>query len=73
VQLPVTHSNITSEFGFITLENYSLSPAIQILRQIITQTLSEMYDVPKIMRLNNAPLTISWFAEKTQKKTPTLQ
>ncbi len=39
VQLPVTCPSVTSCYGFVTLENYTLSPAIQILHSMLLKTL----------------------------------
>ncbi len=38
VQLPITCPSVTSGYNFVTLENYTLSPAIQILKQILMET-----------------------------------
>ncbi len=42
VQLPVTCPGLTSEYSFVTLENYTLSPAIQILKQILMETVQKL-------------------------------
>ncbi len=44
VQLPVTSTDVTSMYGFVTLENYTLSPAIQILRQTLLESVQKMSD-----------------------------
>ena len=35
VQLPVTCPGVNSEYSFVTLERYTISPAIKILRQTL--------------------------------------
>ncbi|MEA3466977.1 MAG: LysR family transcriptional regulator [Thermodesulfobacteriota bacterium] len=42
VLLPVTCPGVTSAYNFVTLENYTLSPAIQILKQILVETVHKL-------------------------------
>jgi len=44
VQLPVTCPSVTSEYSFVTLEIYIISPAIKILREILVETVVNMHD-----------------------------
>lgn len=45
VQLPVTCPGVNSEYSFVTLERYTISPAIKILRQTLIETVVNMHDV----------------------------
>ncbi len=45
VQLPVTCRGINSEYSLVTLENYTLSPAVQILKQTLLETVGKKQDV----------------------------
>ena len=42
VQLPVTYRGVKSEYSFVTLARYSISPAIKILRQTLFETVGNM-------------------------------